>query len=202
MTHLDNTAETALSRPQHDSEAVRPLPCYSIPAPRWACVYTHPQAERWANDNLIRSGYQTYLPLYLVSRPDRATPTILHRVLVPLWSRYLFIRFDHLAESWTPIRDTPGVSDLVRCGSDVHYAGAGTVEALQATEDARRSPLPETGSWAPGTPCSLGKGYVMGGLPAVVLESNRNRVRIGIMFLGDIRIVSVPPECLVKRDLA
>jgi transcriptional antiterminator RfaH len=198
LTHLDNTAETALSRPQNDSDALGHLPCYSIPTPRWACVYTHPQAERWASDNLTRIGFQTYLPLYLVSRPDRATPSILHHVLVPLFSRYLFLQFDHRAESWSPIRAAPGVSDLVRCGADVHYASAGAVEALQATEALRATRLPEIASWAPGTPCSLGKG-IMAGHPAVVLAVSHSSARVGLMFLGEMRTFRVPVEYLTPR---
>lgn len=200
MTHL---VDIAANLPLSASNGADYPPCRSIRAPRWACVYTHPAAERWANDNLTRSGYQTYLPLYLVSRPDRATPTIIHHVLVPLWSRYLFVQFDHLAASWSPIRDTPGVSDLVRSGSDVHYVSQATVSALQAGEALRRNPpTGQPHGWPPGTPCALGNAMPMGGLPAVVLDSTRSKVKIGIMFLGDVRIVSVPPECLVRRDVS
>jgi transcription antitermination factor NusG len=124
--------------------------CYSIRAPRWAVVYTHPQAERWADSNLTRRGYVTYLPLAAVRVRDRVTPSMLHTVQRPLFSRYLFIRFNHLADSWSPIRDTPGVLDLVRSGPDVHYAPEAAVSVLQAGEAARRCQVPETTQWAPG----------------------------------------------------
>ena len=125
---------------------------------------------------------------------------MIHRVEVPLFPAYLFAWLD-LRDPWWPIRYAPGVFRLLTNASQIpEPVPEGVVEALEASEAARATPIPETGRWAPGTPCSLGKGYVMGGLPAVVLDSSRNRVKIGIMFLGDIRIVSVPPECLVKRD--
>jgi len=195
---LDTTVATPSDA--HNPTPASHLGCYSIRAPRWAVVYTHPQAERWANSNLTRRGYVTYLPLAAVRVRDRVTPSMLHTVQRPLFSRYLFIRFNHLADSWSPIRDTPGVLDLVRSGPDVHYAPEDAVSALQAGEAARRCLTAENTSWAPGTPCSLRKGYALEGLPAVVLSVHRDQATVAIMMLGHLRNVSVNLDCLKARD--
>jgi transcriptional antiterminator RfaH len=123
---------------------------------------------------------------------------MLHHVIRPLFPRYLFLQFDHLAESWSPVRATPGVLDLIRSGSELHYANAGAVEALEATQDARRSQPPEISQWASGAPCALRYGPCAG-LPAVITAVTRETATIAIMMLGHLRNVSVPLDCLAPR---
>jgi len=190
LTHL---VDIAADLPLTARNGAGHSPCGS----RWAVCQTHPQAERWALANLSRQGYQAYLPLCTVARRDRVTPTITRPVQVPLFSGYVFVV---PTDPWAPIAHTLGVSKLLMAGNHPHYLPAGLTEALQATEALRATRTQETASWAPGTPCALGNGMPMGGLPAVVLARSRNRVQIGIMFLGDVRIVSVHPDCLVPRE--
>lgn len=191
MTHL---VDIAADLPLTARNGAGHSPCGS----RWAVCQTHPQAERWALANLTRQGYQAYLPLCTVNRRDRATPTLTHRVQAPLFASYVFVQ---PGSHWAPIAHTIGVSRLLMAGNHPHYLPYGLTEALQAAEELRRThPSGKPSGWLPGTPCALGKGMPMGGLPAVVLSVSRNRVRIGIMFLGDIRVVNVPPECLKPRE--
>jgi transcriptional antiterminator RfaH len=193
---LDAAPHTRLDA--HEPVSPLHLGCYSIRTPRWACVYTHPQAEIWADTNLRRGGYHTYLPLYATTVRDRATPTLRHVVHRPLFARYLFLRFDHHTESWSPVRATPGVADLIRAGSEVAYSSEAAVEALRATEGVRRFLPPPTASWAPGTPCSLAAGP-FAGLPAVVISQHHDQAAITVMFLGHLRNVSVPLDALAPR---
>lgn len=174
--------------------------CYSIGTPRWACVYTHPQAELWANTNLQTIGYTTYLPMQAVQRRDRATPTVLHQVETPLFARYLFLQFNHQAESWSPIRAAPGVIDIIRHGQEVHYARDGDISALQATDELRRHLPAPNAQWAPGTPCSLANGLPLSGLPAVVTELRGHQVHVAIMFLGQLRHIRVHASQLIPRE--
>ena len=76
----------------------------------WYLVYTKPQQERVANDNLQRQGYETYLPM-LRKRVKRGK-TYHHR-LDPLFPRYLFIHLSDQLDDWGPIRSTIGVTHLV-----------------------------------------------------------------------------------------
>jgi transcription antitermination factor NusG len=182
-----------------DADSPHHLGCYSIRAPRWACVYTHPQAELWAEANLRRSGYTTFLPTHLVRQRDRALPSLLHCVIRPLFPRYLFLLFDHHAASWSPIRATPGVADLIRSGSDVHYAPEAAINALQAGEAARRCQTAETARWAPGVPCSLAVGP-WAGVDAVVTSVGKEMALIAMLVFGHLREVSVQLEHLVPRE--
>ena len=173
--------------------------CYSIRTPRWACVYTHPQAETWANTNLVRAGYRTYLPTYAVRQRDRVVPTLHHIVIRPLFPRYLFLMFDHLEASWSPIRATPGVADLVRSGFEPAYVRAGAVEALEATQDARRSLPVQNAQWRPGSVVRVANG-IMAGHPGVVTEVGADMALVSLMFLGHLREISLPLDCLTTRD--
>lgn len=173
--------------------------CYSIRGPRWACIYTNPQAELWANSNLRRAGYQTFLPTHTIRQRDRVVASMHHTVVRPLFPRYLFLMFDHHTASWSPIRAIPGVADILRSGHDLHYAPDAVVSVLQATEDARRAIPPAGSQWAPGMAVSLATG-AWHGHQAVVVSVTRGIAHVALMLFGCVRDVTVSVDCLVARD--
>jgi transcriptional antiterminator RfaH len=172
-------------------------PCHSIRG--WAVCYTNPQAERWAETGLRRQGYTTFLPLIAVRRRDRVLRSLWHTVEVPIFSRYLFIRFNHRAESWSPIRDTPGVRDLIRIGAEVQYAPEAAVSALEAAIAERATHGPETTQWAPGAPVALLAGALRGH-PAVVLSTHGEHATLAVLLFGALRQVTAPVAWLVARQ--
>ena len=189
---LDVTAYPVVDTPHRDH------PCHGISRAGWIVAVTHPHAELWAQTNLRTRGYNTFLPLHLVRRRDRVTPTITRTMLAPLWPGYCFVAYDS-RDPRRPIRETPGVRDVIRCGSQVQWCPDGVVSALQATEDARRSLPPPGARWAPGTPCSLAQGP-MRGFPAVVTHCDHDTATIACLFLGQLREITVPVDSLVARD--
>jgi transcriptional antiterminator RfaH len=66
--------------------------------------------------NLERQGYECYLPQMRVERVRRRKPKI---ATEPMFPRYLFIRLDSSdqGKSWSQIRSTVGVSQLVQIGT-------------------------------------------------------------------------------------
>ncbi len=80
----------------------------------WYLVYTKPRQEELAAENLIRQGYEVFLPKL---RESRQSHRAAKNKIVPLFSRYLFISLDCDTDQWAPIRSTLGVSMLVRFGS-------------------------------------------------------------------------------------
>ena len=101
---------------------------------RWFAIYSNPQAERRAADNLHQQNYQTYWPLVAVRRRDNAIRSLLHRVEVPLFPRYLFVSLN-LRDPWTPILSTLGVRNLLRRPDGTPQPVAkGAIEALQALD--------------------------------------------------------------------
>jgi len=113
----------------------------------WYAVHTRPQAEAKALENLLRQGYEAYLPRYRTEiRHARRRQTVLR----PLFPRYLFAGIDREAMRWRPILSTVGVSDLVRSGDGPLPVAPEIVEALRAQEGSgafdalarRRAPRP------------------------------------------------------------
>ncbi len=102
------------------------------PTRHWYLVYCKPKAEYIARDNLVRQGYQVYLPL--MSRYKQRSRKLFQTV-EPLFSRYLFIRLDTEKDNWSPIRSTLGVSNIVRFGQIPAPAPSGLISELKAREN-------------------------------------------------------------------
>lgn len=174
--------------------------CYSI---RWACVYTQPQAETWAESNLKRSGYRVWFPTHTVRQRDPVTPSLTHSVIRPLFPRYGFIAFDHRDTSWSPIRATPGVVDLVRCGSLPAYTTDTAVEAvriaLHAAEAKAASMERPDATRRVGALVAPASGP-FADHPGVVLAVSATRAQVSLMIFGALRTVSVNLDCLRIRD--
>ena len=79
----------------------------------WYLVYTKPNQEHIAEENLQRQGYETYLPLTSLLRRQRGKSI---RKIGPLFPRYLFIYLSDQVDNWGPIRSTLGVGSLVKFG--------------------------------------------------------------------------------------
>lgn len=75
---------------------------------QWFVVYTKPRKEWWAEENINRMGFETFLPVY-----ERAGK------LRPLFPRYLFVRFSLTEDSaWSSIRYARGTVRFVSFGRD------------------------------------------------------------------------------------
>ena len=177
--------------------------CVATPDPdlrcgsRWGVVHTHPQAERWAAQNLQRQGYAAYLPTHTVRIRDRTTPTLTRPVERPLFTSYLFVAVP--LSHWAPIRHTLGVRTLLMSGINPYLLPDAVWNALQAGEALRRSVQAPAACWAPGTPCSPGNG-VFTGHPAVVVSVTGHRAIIAMLLFGELRQVSVDVSSLVARE--
>ena len=79
----------------------------------WYLIYTKPQKELVARENLERQGYEIYLPMARLRRRRMGKGTTR---IEPLFPRYLFIHLDTKTDNWSPIRSTLGVSNLVKFG--------------------------------------------------------------------------------------
>jgi transcriptional antiterminator RfaH len=185
---LDATVAVSLDAHNRDDIAA----CGS----RWAVCQTHPQAERWALANLQRQGYAAYLPLTAAWHHDRATSTLRHRVLVPLFSGYLFVV---PGSHWAPIRSTAGVSRLLMAGPKPHMLASGLVEALQAGEAVRAIPLAGHALIASGEAVVVSKGAGCG-MVGAVLGVHGDTARIGLMMFGHLREVWIPIANLERRE--
>jgi transcriptional antiterminator RfaH len=177
------------------------MPCGSRSGPQWHVVTSHPQAERRAAQHLAEQGYEAYLPLLAVQRRDAAIRSLKHTVLVPLFSRYLFVRFDNGRDPWRPILSTLGVATLLRRQDTgiPEPCPEAAISALQATEASRRSLTPARAAWAPGAVCAPANG-ILAGHRAVVLRVTRSHATVALMLLGALREVTLPLDSLAPAN--
>lgn len=101
----------------------------------WYLVHTKPRQEDIALANLERQGYTCYLPQMRIERVRRRKAEI---ATEPMFPRYLFIRLDSSdqGKSWTPIRSTLGVSQLVHFGARAAKVDDTLVDLLRQRERA------------------------------------------------------------------
>jgi transcriptional antiterminator RfaH len=111
------------------------LTVITSPTTAWYLVHTKPRQEDVALANLERQGYACYLPQMRIERIRRRKVEI---ATEPMFPRYLFIRLDSSdqGKSWSPIRSTLGVSQLVRFGARAAKVDDALVELLRQREQA------------------------------------------------------------------
>jgi transcriptional antiterminator RfaH len=100
--------------------------------PAWYLVLTKPAAERAAQRNLQRQGYDVYCPRLVrpVLRRSRWVECV-----VALFPRYLFVQLDAARQSMGPVRSTLGVSGIVRFGGEPACVPREIIEDLRARAD-------------------------------------------------------------------
>lgn len=123
----------------------------------WYLVHTKPRQEDIALANLQRQGYECYLPQMRIERIRRRKAEF---ATEPMFPRYLFIRLDSSdqGKSWSPIRSTLGVSQLVYFGARAAKVDDTLVELLRQRERA----LPTQAMFASGDSVVIADGPFAG----------------------------------------
>jgi transcriptional antiterminator RfaH len=96
---------------------------------RWYVVHTRAHAEQDALRNLVRQGFDAFLPQY---EKRRRHARRVDWVPAPLFPRYLFVAMDVALHRWRAIASTIGVTHLVSVGDRPAVIPPGVVENLQA----------------------------------------------------------------------
>jgi transcriptional antiterminator RfaH len=99
--------------------------------PHWYVVQTQTHAENKAAANLVRQGFDIYLPRYQKRRRHARRTEI---VPAPLFPRYLFVAVDMEMQRWRSIHSTYGITRLIRNGDEPAAVPDSVIEALRARE--------------------------------------------------------------------
>ena len=130
------TEPVAVDAPALDPSA----PAVHVPTTSmaWFLVRSKPRQESVALTHLARQGYESYLPLFASEKLVRRKPTVVQE---PMFARYLFVRLDisGKGQSWSPIRSTVGVSELVCFGSRPARVDAALIATLREREMAQQA---------------------------------------------------------------
>jgi transcriptional antiterminator RfaH len=100
--------------------------------PRWYVVQTQVNGEAKAAQNLLRQGYEIYLPRYLKRRRHARKVDFTAK---PLFPRYMFVAIDVTTQRWRSIQSTFGVSRLVCNSDDPAPVARDVLRLLKARED-------------------------------------------------------------------
>lgn len=131
------------------AQAIKPKS--STPPPQhpyalsWYLIHTKPRQEALALTNLSRQGFECYLPMLKLEK-IRQRKTAL--VAEPMFPRYLFIRLDtsDSGQSWSPIRSTLGVNQLVRFGGQPAKVDGQLIDLIRSrAQGTQAQPLFATG---------------------------------------------------------
>jgi transcriptional antiterminator RfaH len=98
----------------------------------WYLIYSKPQQERVARENLERQGYRSYLPMI---RNRRRRQGRYVAVIEPMFPRYLFVHLNDQTDNWGPIRSTIGVANLVRFGMQAARVPHSLIEMMESREE-------------------------------------------------------------------
>ena len=99
----------------------------------WYLIHTKPRQEALALTNLSRQGFECYMPMLRLQK-IRQRKTAL--VAEPMFPRYVFIRLDTSGsgQSWSPIRSTLGVNQLVRFGGQPAKVDSLLIDLIRSRE--------------------------------------------------------------------
>ena len=159
-----------------------------ITGARWYVVQTQINGEVKAARNLLRQGYEVYLPRYIKRRRHARKVDF---VAKPLFPRYLFVAIDMATQRWRSIRSTFGVSHLVTNGDEPAVVPEGGVRALKVREDAKGFvKLHAAPAFAPGDKVRVLGGAFMDNAGLFNGMADQDRVSILLEMLGrQVRVV-------------
>lgn len=164
----------------------------SVSSVAWYVVHTKPRQEELALLHLQRQGYVCYLPRLKIEKLRQRKLQIISE---PMFSRYLFIQLDSglNAKSWSPIRSTTGVSQMVYFGSKPATVDAGLIHELQSREKS----FPEQALFRTGDRVQINQG-AFAGLEAVYqLKDAQQRALVLLDFLSKKVTLPIDPAHLI-----
>jgi len=102
---------------------------------RWYVIQCKPRQDLRAFENLVRQGFECYLPTLSAERLRNGRKIAAEE---PLFPGYLFIHLRVGGENWAPIRSTRGVSQMVRVRDRPLPVGNEIVELIRRRLAAQR----------------------------------------------------------------
>jgi transcription elongation factor/antiterminator RfaH len=130
--------KAVMSQPVSDKTFIPAIALLPPPAPTastmtWHLIYTKPRQEAVALTNLSRQGFECYLPILNVEKIRQRKPALGAEVMFP---SYLFIRLDTSGsgQSWSPIRSTLGVNQIVKFGGQPAKIDAQLIDLIRYRE--------------------------------------------------------------------
>lgn len=155
---------------------------------KWFVVLTKPRMENKAVEHLQRQGFRIYLPTWSQRKQTKSSWKIIQS---PMFPRYLFLSADHKNQSFSSIRSTYGVSQVVQFGQ--HYARVDDilVDSIRKLERSQKIRAYQTQTaFNKGDAVTITAGPFKG-VTAEVLACNEKRVILLLELLGKTQSLDV-----------
>lgn len=160
----------------------------------WYAVHTQAHGEMKAAVNLMRQGFEVYLPQYQKTRRHARRVEI---VKAPLFPRYLFIRMDIEMERWRAVHSTIGVKSMVCFGDQPASISREIIEDIRTSENERGCVvLHKNNSLSKGDKVRLLSGPFSESLGLIEDMTDNDRVFILLNILGREVKTRVPLEAV------
>jgi transcriptional antiterminator RfaH len=164
----------------------------TIDADPWFVVQTQVNAEAKAARNLLKQGFEIYLPRYLKRRSHAGK---IDKVATPLFPRYMFVRISTATQRWRSIQSTFGVASLVLIGSEPALVPPQVLHSLRAREDeSGYVKLDQRPKFAPGDRLRVIAGAFAENLALFEGLADRDRIVVLLDMLGRKVCVSIEAD--------
>jgi transcriptional antiterminator RfaH len=155
----------------------------------WYLIHTKIRQELRALSNLQSQGFNCFLPLIEAEKIKRSS---LITVIEPLFPRYLFIQLetDIVGKSWSPIRSTLGVSQLVMFGNTPARLDENQMDLIQShINNSKANRL----HFEAGQAVVITEGAFFGLHAVYQMSSGESRVIILLQLMSKMVKMSLPP---------
>jgi transcriptional antiterminator RfaH len=161
----------------------------------WYLVHTKPRQEAIALANLEQQGYECYMPLAKVERIRHRRAQIFNE---PLFPRYIFIHLDSSNEgkSWSPIRSTLGVNQMVHFGNRAAKLDESLIAMLRLRDPLR----PEKALFKSGDAVLIQDGPFSGIEAVYQIADAQRRAMILLEFLHKPVTLQIDPASLRRIE--
>ncbi|SMH55437.1 transcription termination/antitermination protein NusG [Maritimibacter sp. HL-12] len=156
----------------------------------WYLAQIKPNSHRIAERNLLRQGFEVFLPMTRVTRRQSGRFIESH---APLFPGYIFIAFDPVQSGWRSVNSTLGITRLVNLGGAPATVPDALVENLRARCDAEGVVVPLE-DLVEGQEVRLTKGPFAEFVAKVETIEPDRRVWLLIDLMGQATRVSVPQD--------
>jgi transcriptional antiterminator RfaH len=155
---------------------------------KWCVVYTQPQKEDVAFQNLIQQGFEVYYPRF---KKIRRHARKVDEVLSPLFPRYIFVSIDTEVHAWRTVNGTRGVVYILSKDNVPQSMPYSVIESLKAKENENGIvPIESLSLFSEGDLVEITKGAFQGYKAHFEKFNGNQRAMILLEFLG--RPMKVP----------
>lgn len=163
----------------------------------WYVAHTKPRHEHIAQENLLRQGYNVYLPLMKVFKSVRNRQEARFE---PLFPRYIFFQSADARQSIAPVRSTLGITAIVRFGQVPAVLSMDALKTIQVFEGGQNTAdFEEISAFKPGKTVVVTDGP-FAGLEGMISMASVQRVVVLMQLLGKQQSLKFGPYQLAVNE--